>query len=301
MSIDAYAAARCLSAALALAARRASPGRPGGLAGRALRQGVLAPFARRLAAAPVPEQRELAALLGAAVEGRDDETALALLSTAGRRPDLKAEKIVSHRHRFVWLCTPKAASRSLIAALREADPEAVLIRRRTLDEVLARHPQASDYHRFAFVRHPVRRAWSFFADKHALARGDRDNRRWFIEPWHGLHPGMSFAAFCRWLATPAGSDAFADRHWLSQFRQLRDAEGRLPDFVGRFETLETDWRTVSERLGLPQVALPRLNPRPPETPPEPALDDDTASLLRRRYAEDFALGGYARQPRRCAR
>ena len=147
----------------------------------------------------------------------------------------------------------------------------------------------------------MRRVWSFYADKHTLARRDRDNRRWFIEPWYGLRLGMSFPEFCRWLATPAGCDAFADRHWLSQSRQLRDAGDRLPDFVGSYETLEADWRTVTERLCLPPVELPRLNPRPPDTPREPALDDQTAALLARRYAHDFALGGYADGPRRCGR
>ena len=303
MRIDAYGAAWCLDKALALAGagRLASAGGRSALARRAVRRGALAPFARRLAAVSTPAHREIAALLAAAIEAGDDEGALALVSTAGRRPDLRAEKIVSHRYRFVWICTPKAASRSLIAGLRAADPAALLIRGRTLEQVFARHPEARRFHRFAFVRHPVRRVWSFYADKHTLARRDRDNRRWFIEPWYGLRLGMSFPEFCRWLATPAGCDAFADRHWLSQSRQLRDAGDRLPDFVGSYETLEADWRTVTERLRLPPVELPRLNPRPPDTPREPALDDETAALLARRYAHDFALGGYADGPRRCGR
>ena len=303
MRIDPCLAARCLARALALtgAGRPAPAGARSGLDRRAIRHGVLAPFARRLAAAPAPAHREIAALLAAAIEAGDDAAALALVSTAGRAPDLKAEKIVSHRYRFVWICNPKSASRSLIAALRAADPQAVLIRARTLEQIFARHPEARRFYRFAFLRHPRRRAYSFWADKHTLARRDRSNRRWFIEPWHGLHLGMSFPGFCRWLVSPSGGDAFADRHWLSQSRQIRDAEGRLPDFIGSCENLEADWRTVTERLRLPLVALPRLNPRPPDMAPEPALDGDTARLLRRRYAHDFALGGYADEPRPCGR
>ncbi len=91
---------------------------PGPARDRALRI-----LADRLARSPGPECRAVAAV--------------ALLSTAGRRPNLRAEKIVSHRRRYLWLCIPKAASRSIIAALGAADPAAELIRGRTLEEVLA--------------------------------------------------------------------------------------------------------------------------------------------------------------------
>ena len=262
----------------------------------AIRAGALRPLARRLAGSARAEHRELGALLGAAIAEADDATALALVSTAAMKPDVRAEKIVSNRYRFVWICNPKAASRSLIAALRAADPDAVLIRHRTLEQVLAGHPEAGEFFRFAFLRHPYHRTRSFHADKHALARRERDARRWFIDPWQGLRPAMSFAEFCRWLETPCGCDAFADRHWLSQSRQVATADGRMPDFLGRFETLEADWRAVSERLRLPPVPLPRLNVSDAGPAGEAGLHGDIAALLRRRYAEDFVLGGYGDAP-----
>ncbi len=261
----------------------------GRMAREAVRAGALRPLARWLAMSVLVEHRELGALLAAAIAEADDASALALVSTAARKPDRCAEKIVSHRYRFLWICNPKAASRSLIAALRAADPEAVLIRQRTLEQVLARYPEAGAFFRFAFLRHPYHRTRSFHADKHALARRDRNAYRWFIEPWHGLHTGMCFAELCRWLDTPCGSDAFADRHWLSQSRQVAAADGRMPDFLGRYETLEADWRAVTERLRLPPVPLPHLNVGGAGLAAEAG---ESAALLRRRYAEDFALGGY---------
>ena len=268
----------------------------GRMAREAVRAGALRPLARWLATSVLVEHRELGALLAAAIAEADDASALALVSTAARKPDRCAEKIVSHRYRFLWICNPKAASRSLIAALRAADPEAVLIRHRTLEQVLARYPEAGAFFRFAFLRHPYHRTRSFHADKHALARRDRNAYRWFIEPWHGLRPGMNFAELCRWLATPCGADVFADRHWLSQSRQVATADGRMPDFLGRFENLEADWRAVTERLRLPPVPLPRLNVSGAGLAGEAGLDGENAALLRRRYAEDFALGGYGDAP-----
>ena len=264
--------------------------------GRALRAGAFAPLARRLAASGEPARRDLGALLEAALAEGDAATALKLAATAARRPDRRAEKILSHRYRFVWICNPKAASRSLIAALRAADPGAVLVRDRTLEQIHARHPEAGSYLSFAFLRHPAARTRSFYADKHARARRNRTDRRWFIEPYHGVRPGMTFAELCRWLDTPCGADAFADRHWLSQWRQISDASGRLPDFVGRFESIDADWRAIGARLGLPPTPLPRRNAGDPGLLRESGPDPETDALLRRRYARDYEIGGYGAAP-----
>ncbi len=115
----------------------------------------------------------------------------------------------------------------MIAALRAADPDAVLVRRPDLDQVLARYPESRNYCRFAFLRHPWHRTYSFHADKHTLALRQRADYRWFVAPWHGLRPGMSFGELCAWLNTSAESDVFADRHRLSQSRQIVGRDGRL--------------------------------------------------------------------------
>lgn len=247
----------------------------------------------RLASSPVAEHRHIATALKNAMEAGNSSAALALVSTAGRRPDRRAEKIVSHRYRFLWICNPKVASRSLIRAIRSADPRATLIRNRTLDDLFAQRPVLQRYLTFAFVRHPVTRVCSFYADKHWLALHDRNVYRWFVEPWHGLRLGMAFEEFCQWLATPAGSDVFADRHWLSQHLQLCTQDGRFPDFVGRWETIDRDWRELTSQVGMPYHPLPRLNARVPSAPvPDLAGAPDITSLLRRRYAEDYRLWGY---------
>ncbi|MXY16819.1 MAG: sulfotransferase family protein [Acidobacteria bacterium] len=260
--------------------------------GRVLRAGALEPLVRRLGASGEPARRELGALLEAALAAGDDSTALKLAATAARGPDRRVEKIVSHRYRFVWICNPKAASRSLIAALRTADPDAVLVRHRTLEQVYARYPEARPYFRFAFLRHPFERVRSFYADKHALARRDRAAYRWFIKPYPGVRLGMAFAELCRWLDSPCGADAFADRHWLSQWRQVADDQGRLPDFLGRCERIEADWRAVSALLGLPATSLPRLNAGDVGLLRASAPDPEIDALLRRRYARDYRIGGY---------
>ena len=240
---------------------------------------------RRLADLADAEPRRTAAgEIAVALSAGERGAVLSMARTAARVPDLRAEKIVSRRYRFVWLANPKAASRSLIRALAAADPGAVVLREATLAEVYAAFPEARDYFSFAFVRHPVARALSCHADKVA------GHGNVAVDAFHGLGAGMDLDAWCAWLGSCWGADAFADRHWLSQDVLLREAPGApLPDFLGRFERLCEDFEAVTTRLGIPGARLPHLNRRGRvEAPPSaPAL-----AALEHRYARDFAAIGY---------
>ena len=259
--------------------------------------------------------------------------------TIRQRPDLGSEKIISRKYRFLFICTPKAASRSLMAALRNADPEAEVVYHTPIGEVFAAYPEVEGYYSFAFVRHPFTRALSWYWDM-AFARGvyaetyhlyrDKGERAFhdpvagrsvsfrtplrelaapsrkeaktqgLFDRFYGLAEAAGFDGVCRWLNTPYGSDAFANRHFLSQHLQIRVGGGRLPDFVGSFENLEADLNLVAERLRLPAPALPMLNTMAgwQATPEaleaaragaEACLTERNRALLRTRYAGDLEL------------
>ena len=252
------------------------------------------------AAAPGAPHRAVAADVAAALAAGRRGDARAMLATLMRAARSDAEKIVSRRHGYVWICNPKVASRSLIAALLDADPEARLFRQATLAEVHRALPEARGFASFAFVRDPCERAHSFYAD----AGPTGGKRGEMLAGRHGIGGEGSFAEFCAWLNTPYGSDAFADRHWLSQHELLRDESGRLPDHVGRYERLEADLADIASRLDMPVPALPALN-RSPRTLPRDGGSGAAGALraahlnarnraeLARRYAGDFELFGYA--------
>lgn len=241
--------------------------------------------------------------------------ALNMARTAMRSPDLGAEKMVSSRYRYLWLCNPKAASRSIMTALRSADPDAEVIRSKSIADVYAMHPQAREYYSFAFLRHPFDRALSSYWEMHFHSRCPerfhRHAKDWkrgeklrAIARYHGIAETSAFDDFCLWLNTPYGSDAFADRHFLSQHLQISLGHGRLPDFIGRFEHLEADFQRVAEHIGIPAPKLPLLNTVAGWQPTPEALQAGRAAvgahltehnkaLLRARYARDFELGGYS--------
>lgn len=232
--------------------------------------------------------------------------------TATRRPDVLAEKVVSHKYKYLWLCNPKVASRSIISALCSADASAEIIRNASVSRVYEMYPEAAGYFSFAFVRHPMTRAYSLYREllwgdvvnagkRRLLKRGRRER---LLHEYYGLDAVGTFEEFCEWLSTPYGSDAFADRHFLSQSMQLRLPDGCLPDFIGRFESLDEDLNLVAERLGLPGLSLPLLNSmagwkaeRGEVESARSKLDDCRTprieELVRTRYADDFRIGGYA--------
>ena len=235
--------------------------------------------------------------------------------TASRRPD-EAEKVLSSRYRYLWLCNPKVASRSIMAALRHGDREAEVIRGASVEDIYAQYPAAKSYFSFAFIRHPFDRALSLYSEMRCFRerfdgrhrRLKTERQRYFARAFYGLAEVETFDDYCAWLNTYYGADAFANGHFLSQHLQIRLPDGRLPDFVGRLESIDDDFRHVAERVGLPCAALASLNTLLGWQPPSPQalqaareqrrqlLTVRNEAQLRRRYAADLEL--YEQQPRR---
>ena len=230
-------------------------------------------------------------------------------AAAARRSSPTAEKVISRRYRFVWLCVPKAASRSLIAALAQADPDAEIVRKATIAEIRERRPETRGYFTFAFVRHPFDRALSLYAEaRHfrerfvgSKRRVKAERQRFFENAFPGFAEVDTLDDFCDWLNSPYAADEFADVHFLSQRPQIAASDGALPDFIGASERLDADFRAVCERLGMPAPPLPALNTAAGWNPPSPRalqsaraetralLTERNKALLTKRYADDIAL------------
>ncbi len=264
-------------------------------------------------ASKLPHHHEVAAgIMGALLRGQF-QTGRRMAHTVMRTPDLTSEKIISCRYEFLWICNPKVASRSIISALFSADPGASIIKGKSVSEIYAMFPEVRDYYSFAFIRHPFDRALSFYSEIHfsperyqeAQRLHKRDKRQSFFDRCYGLVEAGNFDDYCQWLNTPYGSDAFADKHFLSQHLQIRLDDGRLPDLTGRLENIGEDLKRVAERVGMPTPELPILNTMAGwhfDTPDtlntarsvmRAHLTERNRELLSERYAADLELGGYS--------
>jgi hypothetical protein len=170
------------------------------------------------------------------------------------------------RRNGVFLWVPKTAGQSVYFALREAGcyrlktPEAV---RRTFPQqglatfkhmdygrlvelgLVSREFHESAY-KFCFVRDPYDRAVSlfFFLNKKKYVPEELD----FLDFWRlvaekGLEPVGAHKLLGFGLCNP----------------QVRWLEHSEPDFIGRFENIQVDFRHVVKELGVEEVELPWLN------------------------------------------
>ena len=145
--------------------------------------------------------------------------------------------------------------------------------------------------RFAFVRDP----WSRLVSEYLYRELDLE---------------CSFRDFV--LRDPP-TDDFSDfaRHLRPQVDYVQDESGtRIVDFIGRFEHLARDFRTVSERVGLKSAVLPTVNRSRKTGVRLPSVirrlrskqarfqryadyyDDELRTVVETRYAADIEAFGY---------
>jgi hypothetical protein len=231
--------------------------------------------------------------------------------------------IICHSRRYIFVHIHKTAGESVTEALSQHLTRADLTVGTTLRGKMAnwiypkvtpikKHSPAQavrdylpaeiwdGYFKFAFVREPVDRARSLYGYYAEMVRR-RDQRSLrnvlFALPgsqsrdparWPAVRAFLETSSFSEFIRHPA----FSPRHpgTRPQWESVCDPDGApLLDFVGRFESLETDFRRVVERIGLDQVSLPRRNAS--RAPGDVASPADRA-LLEAMYRRDFEMFGY---------
>jgi hypothetical protein len=150
---------------------------------------------------------------------------------------------------------------------------------------------------FAFVRNPWDRLVSCYRDK---IGGVVDGfTRFTIRPgvadclagFDAFTADMSFGEFV--TAVASIPDEEADAHFRSQYTFVANAAGELAiDFVGQFETLLYDLQRVRERVGLPDVNLPRLQVAPGRVNYPVYYSTSSRRAVARRFQEDIELFKY---------
>lgn len=219
--------------------------------------------------------------------------------------------ILSTSHNFLFVHVPKTAGTAMTAAL---EPFAVtgtrtawrrMIRRLPLREApdkayFRKHETAADmrakmgaaefarFLKFTVVRNPFDHAVSHY-----------EYLKEFRNPKLAARfAAMSFAEYLDWRMTKRGPFVPFFTMLPDQAHWLADGRGRmLVDRVLRFETLGADFAALTRELGLGDVAMARINPTRAKAAGR-ALDSyysaETLEKVRRLYARDFDLLGYAR-------
>lgn len=141
------------------------------------------------------------------------------------------------------------------------------------------------YFLFAFVRNPLSRAWSVYKNK--VNNPNVADKKHVLSN-SGFYAGMDFTEFIEVLAELP--DDITDRHLRSQSWFLCDAQGLLPDFIGKLENFDADWKYISDKYTLPQP--PHRNKTDSSVKLSDICPRESINKLIERYADDIELFGY---------
>lgn len=200
-------------------------------------------------------------------------------------------------HGLVFVQIPKVATTSMraaLAAMVDGDSKVVPSEIDRRDEDVVARYQLNAYpaeirrldrlrFTFAFVRNPLDRLLSAYVNK--VESPEDPSVDLFSR--HGISVGDSFPDFVRAVARL--NDDRCDIHLRSQHRFVCDRNGLVVSFIGRYETLERDWATLSARFGLPE--LPQRNVTE-HAPYQSAYTPELARIAADRYRRDIEFFGY---------
>jgi hypothetical protein len=216
---------------------------------------------------------------------------------------------ISLRHRYIYYETPKVGCSTIKLTLQRAELDDEEFVRPQFEDIHSRDFSplikptqvgsfkkllaSSDIYKFCFVRNPFTRLLSCYLDK--IAR-NRPQKRAILRQLNrppDLSQPVTFDEFLDAVATQP--PALMDPHWCIQ--SFHTAQGRIPyDTIGRWESLEEDFRAISNRLS---IDFDTYYKREARNATEAAqvlfdyFDVRTTDVVRRIYAEDFARFRYS--------
>lgn len=166
--------------------------------------------------------------------------------------------IVSNKYKFIFIHIPKTGGTSIAEPAYGESGEGALIpylgdsdivnfghiRAAGLKERMG--AQWDQYFKFCFVRNPWDRLISLYhyfiqdREKTDSALGKR------------IKAAGNFRKFCMNM-----DNMELDAHFDNQTSYIADFDGQsIVDFIAKYETMEEDFRSICDRLGLPAIKLP---------------------------------------------
>ncbi|MGD1807349.1 sulfotransferase family protein [Dapis sp. BLCC M126] len=152
-----------------------------------------------------------------------------------------------------------------------------------------------DYYKFGFVRNPWERLFSCYKSKIKVDPNynhpdyqDGISKR-FVR-YNLFRAGMSFEEFVKAISQIPDPDS--DFHFKSQYIFFTNNKGEeVVNFIGRYESLQEDWKKVRDASNLPAIELPHLNKESSKHYSE-YYTPETIDIVSARYAEDINKFGY---------
>ena len=152
----------------------------------------------------------------------------------------------------------------------------------------------SHYDLICFVRNPLARLVSCYKQRVLFYEDDPDFPEYYFKDHpYTIKANCPFSEFLnKVIRIP---DHAADRHFKSQYASIFGKKTRTPEFIGRLENIEEDWKKVANRYDL-QERLLKLNSghvdkQLPDKWQEFYTDEDMEKA-REKFRNDLEMFGY---------
>ncbi|NVJ48313.1 MAG: sulfotransferase family 2 domain-containing protein [Cytophagia bacterium] len=195
--------------------------------------------------------------------------------------------ILMEQLKLAYIPIPKIAHTSIKRAIAKIpEDKKIKIHQVPFKNVPLKDFDPREYYTFSFVRNPLMRLISLY---------ERNVNEEY--PQHLFHlygntfkHKMSFTDFVTEVCNIP--DNRADKHFRSQHWFLELEKDIVPDFIGRFENMESDWEILNKKYDLGSIqkhnASSKVNIESYFTP-------KTLDLVLKRYQKDITLFGYEKE------
>jgi len=208
--------------------------------------------------------------------------------------------IVMHERKAIYFTFPKVASSSIKKVIAK---DLGLYRGADIHDLgypTIPHQylkRCKGYFKFAFVRNPWDRMVSCYSNKILkdpdFTEGEYEKGIYkYWAKYNLFYAGMSFPAFVD--AVCQIPDSEADIHFRCQASFFKTQSGDLTmDFIGRFENLEEDFKSVCERIGLKGAELEHVNRSERKQSYREYYDEITREKIASRYSNTLSRFQYS--------
>ena len=169
--------------------------------------------------------------------------------------------VISDKNQLIFLPISKVANSSIKKTMLDknqavVDDNNVHSKRNGISRSYILSNEVIDYYKFTFVRNPFERLVSCYVSKYHTDKKYNNESLWYDTYLFGLlKKDKGFNHFANWVCLIPNK--FADEHFIEQYSQIYINNQSTVDFIGKFETIENDFKIIQEKFNL--SSLPHFN------------------------------------------
>lgn len=158
--------------------------------------------------------------------------------------------IINNEKKFIFIAIAKTGSTSITRRFNILEDPSPEFYHMHLRDILDKYPSTKNYFKFCFVRNPYDRLVSLYYD----LRSSPGHLKW-------SYPILKYKNFTEFVKNLEKSPCFNFIHLRPQHEYISIKNEINIDFVGKFENLKNDFKSVEKKLKIDHIELRHFRKR----------------------------------------